>query len=97
MLRPVDGHRLDQALTYEGGGYAVHPALMRIDPGAGVAGEVEPHVMGVLLACDGKRSLRSLIDEAAEQIDGDTAERYLPTMRRLVELGLVEAVSRPDV
>ncbi|GAC1635614.1 MAG: hypothetical protein NVS4B2_23210 [Chloroflexota bacterium] len=71
-FRPVDGQRLDQVLTYtQAHGYRPGNASMRFASGLPVTVELDPHVMRIAVACDGKSSLRDLIDEVAKQLEVD--------------------------
>ena len=53
----VEGHRLDQALTYENGAYEPGDAVMSQTPGIGLFARVDPRVVPVVIACDGQRPL----------------------------------------
>ncbi len=88
----VDGHRLDQTLTFESGAYEALPATLRLLAGAGAVGSVDPRVLKVFFACDGTRRLGDLVDEAADDLDTDRdelAELTTATVRRLFADGLL--------
>jgi hypothetical protein len=91
----VEGHRLDQTLSYREGQYISQPAMMRLSQSIGLEGTVDSQVLGVLFACDGRRVLRQVINEASDQLGLDESaliEPSVTTMRRLLELGLVDRV-----
>ena len=61
--RLVEGHRLEQALVHEDGAYATGPAVLRQEPGLRVSARVDPRVVPLINACDGRRPLGRLISE----------------------------------
>jgi len=91
-LRPVDGQRLDQALTYRDSRYLAGPALARLEPGLAAAVTLDAHVMRVAVACDGERPLGELVSEVADQLgvdEGWLRSISLPAVRELLGLGLL--------
>ncbi|MEY2517132.1 MAG: hypothetical protein QOJ89_4490 [bacterium] len=61
--RLVDRHRLDQSAVHGGGAYTSE-ARMSLRPDSGIRATIDARVLAVLLACDGRRSLGELLDEA---------------------------------
>jgi SAM-dependent methyltransferase len=70
----VDGHRLNQSLLYGEGGYAVAVSTVTLDDGVGLSGEVDAVALHVVLRIDGRRTLRALVAEAAEETGADQEE-----------------------
>lgn len=92
-FRGVDGHRVEQVLTYREGAYTAANAVIALDDGLGVQNEVEPQVLHVLLRLDGRRSVRELVAEIAEETGLDEQALATSATARLAELyglGLVE-------
>ena len=80
----VQGHRVDQTLTYPEGRYHSHPATVRISPGLEARAHVDPDALEVLFRCDGTRRLGELIEDEA---------LIAPTcaaVRELLSAGLLE-------
>jgi methylase of polypeptide subunit release factors len=95
----VEGHRLDQTLTHHSGQYLTQPAMMRLPLGIGLEGEVDSQVLGVLFACDGRRTLIEAITEASDQLgleQNSLTKLSVSTIRKLFELGLIERVAAKD-
>jgi methylase of polypeptide subunit release factors len=90
--RLVDGHRIDQTLSFADGAYVVRPAVYRCLPGMGLEARVDARALEVLLECDGERSLDDLVMEAAhrrgEPVD-DTKKLVEDAGRQLVERGFM--------
>jgi hypothetical protein len=61
--RLVEGHRLEQALVHEDGAYSTGPAVLRHEPGLRVSALVDPRVVPLINACDGRRTLGRLVSE----------------------------------
>ena len=93
-LRPAPGQRLDQAMLYRDGGYVPDAALMRRQPGIGVAARVDPRVMPVVVGCDGTQTLGDLIKRATQGLGSrervELATLCFATVRTAFELGLFE-------
>jgi methylase of polypeptide subunit release factors len=78
----VPGHRLEQALVYNGG-YGFAGALMAPDEGVGVVAELDPGAVPLLFELDGTRTVR----EAAKAA-GVEPELAAANVRALVAAGL---------
>lgn len=93
----VDRHRIDQTLSYSGGGYAVAPAIFRIVPGLGLEAPIDARALEVILECKGDRTLRELV-EATAQDRGEpvssVTELIGDTVRQLIEKGFMVPVGK---
>jgi len=88
----VDGHRLNQSLLYGEGGYAAAVSTLTLDNGVGLTGEVDAVALHVILRIDGRRTLRALVAEAAEETGVDQEEiasSAALAARRLFEQGFL--------
>lgn len=98
-FRPVEGHRLEQVLTYRGGEYHAETAVILLDDGIGLKNRVDPQVLHVLLRMDGHARLEDLIRETAEDtgMPADALKAVAePVVRELFGLGLLEHEQRID-
>jgi methylase of polypeptide subunit release factors len=90
--RPVDGHRVDQTLIYEDGGYPTGHAVMVQVPGVGLNGRLDPRVLPVMIGLDGKRSLGQVIEDTPIPGGFDQAGFHtlcLDTVRDLIARGFL--------
>ncbi|MBV9193608.1 MAG: methyltransferase [Solirubrobacterales bacterium] len=89
----VEGHSVEQTLSYRGGEYANHPAIVRTRPGLGANAEIDPRAVHLLLACDGTSTLGQIIERVAERVSMPR-ETLTPlavsTFRTLLDRGLLE-------
>jgi methylase of polypeptide subunit release factors len=91
----VEGHALEQTLTYRGGEYVNHPAAVRLFSGLGARAEIDPRAVHLLLACDGDGTLGEIVDRFAGQLDLETdqlVQLALHAFRTLLDHGLLEVV-----
>jgi len=91
----VDGHRVDQSLSFADGAYRIRPAVYRCLPGMGLEAHIDARALEVLLGCDGKHELHSLITEAARRRGesvGDVKKLVEHAGRQLVERGFMVPV-----
>ena len=91
----VDGHRVDQTLSYPAGGYVIGPAVFRFVPGIGIEASVDARALDVLLDCDLHRSLGDLVTEAVKrraEPENDVKELVEAAVRDLVEKGFLVPV-----
>jgi len=61
--RMVDDSVIDQTLVRQNGGYASTPALLRQEPAAHLGAVVDPRMVPLVVACDGRRSLADLLGQ----------------------------------
>ncbi len=59
--RLVDGHRLDQTLTFRDGAYEPATAVARQDPGLNLSAQVDMRTFAVLAGCDGTQPLKDVL------------------------------------
>lgn len=88
----VDGHRIDQTLSYPAGSYVIGPAVFRCVPGIGVEARVEARALDVLLECNLHQSLGDVVTEAAKrrgETENDVKELVEAAVRDLVEKGFL--------
>jgi methylase of polypeptide subunit release factors len=81
----VEGHRLEQSLGFDEGGYRLTAVRMTLDHGIGLTATIDSAVVPVLLALDPTRPLREVLSE----VDVDAAVAIL-AIRDLLERGFVE-------
>jgi hypothetical protein len=95
-LRPAEGIRLDQALRYtEGGGYLPEPTLLHFPSALPLETTLDPHVMRIVIACDGRRPLGETIERISSELGveaGWLRALALPTLRDAIGLGFLTAV-----
>jgi methylase of polypeptide subunit release factors len=92
VYTPLEGHRVDQALRFSGGKYAVEPVVFRRLPGIGLEARVDASALEVLLECDGHRVLEDLIAKTARRRGesvGSVRALVEDPVRRLIERGFV--------
>jgi methylase of polypeptide subunit release factors len=89
----VDGHGLQQLLTFRDGAYTAEDAVILLDDGLGLANRVPAQALHVVLRLDGSRPLRDLVLETAQEtgleveaLTASTAE----CVGELFELGFLE-------
>ena len=93
--RFVDGHRVDQSLSYPAGAYVVGPAVFRCLPGIGVEAHVDARALDVILDCDRHQPLGNLVTEAAKrrgETESDVKRLVEAPVRSLVEQGFLVPV-----
>ena len=89
----VDGHRLQQTLTFKGGGYTTEDAVILLDDGLGLANGVPAQALHVLLRLDGSSTLRDIVSETAEETGLDVeglSSSAADCVGELFALGLLE-------
>lgn len=87
----VDGHRLDQCTVYTDGAY-VGRGRMSMQPDTGVHASIDPAVLPVLVACDGRKSFGEIIEGTPAPPGLDRAGFHalcLTTVRDLISRGLL--------
>jgi methylase of polypeptide subunit release factors len=89
-FRLVDGHRLDQHLTYSDGRYEAHDARLVLEDGAGVIAQVPANALELVFALDGSRPLGAILADLSSLSGEDQdalTRRMLPVVRELFERG----------
>jgi hypothetical protein len=92
-FRLVERHRVEQIVRLRDGRYEVESTLLVLEDGLEFRGPVDGPVVDVLAACDGRRPLHELVDEAAGEHGLSPArarEELVPVVRRLLELGVLD-------
>jgi methylase of polypeptide subunit release factors len=88
----VEGHTVDQTLSFSDGKYAVAPAVFRCVPGLGLEARIDARALEVLLECRSDRSLGELAAATAgdrgEPVEA-VSELVGRTVRQLVERGFM--------
>lgn len=87
----VEGHRLDQAITFNNGSYVIQNAVMRPPEGLGLTGDIPPDLMPLLFDLP-NGTVRELVKSLATEMDIETGTmaRAAAVVRRLLERGLIE-------
>jgi methylase of polypeptide subunit release factors len=91
----VDGHHLEQTLACRDGLAELHSTTLVLDGGLGFRVALDDHTARLLPLLDGRRPLRVVLSERAEEmkLGSEDAARFetaaLPVVRRLLELGLL--------
>jgi hypothetical protein len=87
--RLVD-HRLDQRLVHENGAYATGGALLVHETGLGVSATVDPRVVPLIVGCDGRHPLATVLGGTPVPEDLEKAafqQLCLATVRDLIARG----------
>jgi hypothetical protein len=93
----VPSHRLEQTLTAGVSGFIVESQTLRLDEGFCFRAAVDRYTAALLPHFDGETPLAGVLERAAARLDlaDDERERFvpaaLPVVRRLLELGFLEA------
>jgi methylase of polypeptide subunit release factors len=96
VWRLVEKNQLEQALTFADGAYVPQPASLFFDDGIGLGAPIDPRVLGVLFALDGRTPLRELLRTGAVTEGSDESnlvnlcER---TFKELIERGFLVPAS----
>jgi|tagenome__1003787_1003787.scaffolds.fasta_scaffold20976640_2 SAM-dependent methyltransferase len=94
VLRTNEDHRIEQILRKREDGYFVEAARAVLEDGLGFVANIDVNAAQVLVALDGQRTLRSVLDQARQNVHPDVSaeefhEAALPVVRRMIELGFV--------
>ncbi|MBI4329093.1 MAG: hypothetical protein HY685_04415, partial [Chloroflexi bacterium] len=91
-FRLVEGHRLEQTLTWRDGRYAVQDTFLNLDQGLRFRGEVDGFTLHLLSLCDGRRPLGDVVRQVA-QATGTEGEELAPSVieivRKLLGMGFL--------
>jgi hypothetical protein len=96
VFASVEGQRIEQVIGYRDGGYQVDHATVLLEEDIGLACQVDPITLQVLLRLDGLTTLGQLIDQAADETDVDRAMLVRASLRvvaALFGLGLLRRVT----
>src|SRR6266536_2284635 len=94
-LALTENHRLQQTLVARGG-LVVESQTLQLTEGLSFAVGVDRHTVSLLPHCDGRRTLRDVLELARRtfELEPEEQERFvpaaIPVVRRLVELGFLE-------
>ena len=89
----VDGHGLQQLLTFRDGAYTAEDAVILLNDGLGLNNRVPAQALHVVLRMDGLRPLRDLVLETAHETGLDAealATSAVECVGELFELGFLE-------
>ena len=95
----VDGHLLDQRMSYRAHRYESPEARLYLENGVGLGVDVDPLVTHVLFRLDGTVPLRRIIDEAATDTGIERqqlTEVTLGSIRRLFGLGMLDSTTAAE-
>lgn len=87
----IEGHRLDQAMTFRNGSYEVRNAVMQLVPGVGVTGDVPTDLLPLLFDlpnATGRELAASLATDTHEE--ASLRSRAAAMVQALLERGLIE-------
>ena len=90
-------HRLEQTLSIRSGGFSVEKQTLELTDGLRFTLGIDWHTASLLPHFDGRRTLREVLARAAQTFELEPSEREgfvpaaLPVVRRLLELGFLEA------
>ena len=89
-----DGIDVSQRFQRRSGRFVARPAMIRLDGGLGISAAVDPGVLEVLFACDGRRTLSEAVDRAMQhrgkELDAARATAAA-AVRQLLTYGLLAA------
>jgi len=91
-FRASEDHQVHEVLVPRDGGYTVTSRELRLAGGLGFRGAADAHTLELLRRCDGRTSLREIVEEMA--VAGDVAPAVLAAgvkgaVRRLVAMGFM--------
>jgi methylase of polypeptide subunit release factors len=92
-------HRLEHELAVQDGRWVIRTERLRASEGVPFAGNVDMHTASLLARCDGRRTLREVIIEAAEQMGADADKlmaAYLEAVRKLMGAGFLGVAPDPE-
>ena len=89
-------HRLEHQLTVRDGCWAVNGEHLYASEGIPFAGNMDMYIANLLAGCDGRRTLRELIEGVADRIQSDPETirpACLATVRKLMQAGFLSSAS----
>jgi len=92
-------HRLEHQLAVRDGCWAVNSEHLYASEGIPFAGNMDMYIANLLAGCDGRRTLRELIEVVADrmQTDPETVRpACLATVRKLMQAGFLSSAIEPE-
>jgi SAM-dependent methyltransferase len=92
-------HRLEHELAVQDGRWVIRTEWLRASEGVPFAGNVDMHTASLLARCDGRRTLREVIIEAADRMGADADKlmaAYLAAVRKLMGAGFLSLAPDPE-
>ena len=92
-------HRLEHQLTVQDGRWVVNGEHLYASEGIPFAGNVDMYIANLLVGCDGRRTLRELIEEVADRMQTDpetVGPACLAAVRKLMQAGFLSSVAGAD-
>jgi hypothetical protein len=83
---------VDQRLTIQNGTWAVDSVVLSLRQGLPFSGKADVHVLRLLTGCDGKRSLRELVNAVAASLDqsfDSIAPACLAVVKKMIRSGML--------
>jgi methylase of polypeptide subunit release factors len=92
-------HRLEHQLAVRDGSWAVNSEQLYASEGIPFAGNMDMYIANLLAGCDGRRTLRELIEAVADRMQTNQ-ETVIPaclaTVRKLMQAGFLSSVAGPE-
>lgn len=92
-------HRLEHQLAVRDGCWAVNSEHLYASEGIPFAGNMDMYIANLLAGCDGRRTLRELIEGVASRTQTDlktVTPACLATVRKLMQAGFLSSAIEPD-
>ncbi len=92
-------HRLEHQLAVRDGCWSVNSEHLYASEGIPFAGNMDMYIANLLAGCDGRRTLRELIEAVADRIQTDpetVGPACLATVRKLMQAGFLSSVAGPS-
>ena len=89
-------HRLEHQLAVRDGCWAVNSEHLYASEGIPFAGNMDMYIANLLAGCDGRRTLRELIEAVADRMQADpetVTPACLATVRKLMQAGFLSSVA----
>ena len=91
-------HRLEHQLAVRDGSWAVNSEQLYASEGIPFAGNMDMYIANLLAGCDGRRTLRELIEAVADRMQTDqetVGPACLAAVRKLMQAGFLSSVAGP--
>ncbi|HUU20652.1 MAG TPA: class I SAM-dependent methyltransferase [Sedimentisphaerales bacterium] len=92
-------HRLEHQLAVRDGSWSVNSEHLYASEGIPFAGNMDMYIANLLAGCDGRRTLRELIEVVAGRIQADpktVTPACLATVRKLMQAGFLSSAIEPE-